>query len=105
LRIVASSGADPTIRKDHRVRRVESPEQRTRRTLSASALRCQLAEVRETGVARERDGAVLGGSSVAIKERGSASITPPIDRRTSSFPWSTDMRLLGAARGRPKQLR
>jgi DNA-binding IclR family transcriptional regulator len=38
----------------------------TRRTLAATALRRQLAEVRETGVARERDEAVLGESSVAV---------------------------------------
>jgi DNA-binding IclR family transcriptional regulator len=37
----------------------------TQRTLRAAALRTQLAEVRETGVARERDEAVLGESCVA----------------------------------------
>jgi DNA-binding IclR family transcriptional regulator len=37
----------------------------TRRTLAAAALKRELAEVRETGIARERDEAVLGESSVA----------------------------------------
>lgn len=37
----------------------------TQRTLSATALRRELARVRETGVGRERDEAVLGESSVA----------------------------------------
>jgi DNA-binding IclR family transcriptional regulator len=37
----------------------------TQRTLTPAALRAQLAEVREHGVARERDEAVLGESSVA----------------------------------------
>jgi DNA-binding IclR family transcriptional regulator len=37
----------------------------TQRTLTAAALRAQLAEVREQGIARERDEAVIGESSVA----------------------------------------
>ena len=37
----------------------------TNRTLTAKALRAQLEEVRESGIARERDEAVLGESSVA----------------------------------------
>ena len=37
----------------------------TRRTLTASALRKELAEIRERGVARERDEAVLGEASLA----------------------------------------
>jgi len=43
----------------------EAPPRLTRRTLGAGALRRALAEVRESGVARERDEAVLGESSVA----------------------------------------
>jgi DNA-binding IclR family transcriptional regulator len=43
----------------------EAPPKLTARTLSPAALRAELAEVRERGIARERDEAVLGESSVA----------------------------------------
>jgi DNA-binding IclR family transcriptional regulator len=43
----------------------EPPARLTRRTLSANALRRQLAEVRESRLALERDEAVLGESSIA----------------------------------------
>ena len=43
----------------------EAPPKLTRRTLSAAALRRQLAEVRESRLALERDEAVLGESSIA----------------------------------------
>jgi DNA-binding IclR family transcriptional regulator len=43
----------------------EAPPKLTARTLSPAALRAELADVRERGIARERDEAVLGESSVA----------------------------------------
>jgi DNA-binding IclR family transcriptional regulator len=43
----------------------EPLERLTARTLGAAGLREQLAKVRESGIARERDEAVLGESSVA----------------------------------------
>src|SRR4051794_20660260 len=43
----------------------EAPPRLTRRTLSVTALRRQLAEVRESRLALERDEAVLGESSIA----------------------------------------
>jgi DNA-binding IclR family transcriptional regulator len=43
----------------------EAPPRLTRRTLAPAALRRELAAVRERGVARERDEAVLGESSLA----------------------------------------
>jgi DNA-binding IclR family transcriptional regulator len=43
----------------------EAPARLTRRTLGAAALRRELEDVRESGLARERDEAVLGESSVA----------------------------------------
>jgi DNA-binding IclR family transcriptional regulator len=43
----------------------EAPSKLTSRTLSAAALRKELGTVRASGIARERDEAVLGESSVA----------------------------------------